>query len=217
MNKNQQSIDQAIALAGVAQSARIVQHIAWKGKTNDTDFKAVIASLLRIDAPTAISVYNGSFEVSSGLRLLKQQLDTNNADKDPEFVGLIINLLSLHKQLLSYPKIMNHLTELMTKLSREYSDKNFYSEPEIFESLLADCSNNYKQTLSQLPKRIQVKGDPNILKLDDNQLKVRSALLCAVRSVFLWRQSGGSRWHFLFKKQSILQAVNELINSPRRD
>ena len=214
MSINQQNIDQVIALAGLAQSVRIVQHIAWKGETNQTDFKAVIASLLRIDAESPIAVYGGSFEVSSGLRLLKQQLDTTNNNKDPEFVGIIINLLSLHKQLNSNTRLMDKLSSYMAKLSARYSDENFYQDEEIFKQLLQDCSEAYKETLSKLPNRIQVKGEPKFLKPMENQIQVRAALLCAIRSVFLWRQSSGSRWHFLFKKRVILEAVDYLINNP---
>lgn len=217
MNENNQIKDQAVALAGIAQSLRIVQHIAWKGQTNDTDFKAVIASLLKINSSSAIDVYSGSFEVSTGLRAIKQQLDTSSSDKDPEFVGLMISILNLHKQLLAEPKVLQRLTNSISQLSQKYSDKNFHSEDEHFESLIKECSQVYKETLSNLPNRIQVKGDPKLLKLESNQMKVRCALLCAMRSVFLWRQSGGSRWHFLFKKKAILNSVKDLISSPRKE
>lgn len=216
MSINQQTIDQTIALAGLAQSVRIVQHIAWKGETNQTDFKAVVASLLRIDAESAIAIYGGSFEVSSGLRLLKQQLDTTNHNKDPEFVGIIINLLSLHKQLSSNTRLMDKLSSYMATLSARYANENFYQDEELFKQLLQDCSEAYKDTLSKLPNRIQVKGEPKFLKPVENQIQVRAALLCAIRSAFLWRQSGGSRWHFLFKKKNILQAVDHLLSNPQR-
>lgn len=216
MSINQQTIDQVIALAGISQSIRIVQHIAWKGETNQTDFKAVVASLLRIDAQSAIAVYGGSFEVSSGLRLLKQQLDTTNNNKDPEFVGIIINLLSLHKQLSTNTKLMDKLSSYMTKLSAKFANENFYQDEELFNQLLQDCSEAYKETLSKLPNRIQVKGEPKFLKSMENQVQVRAALLCAIRSAFLWRQSGGSRWHFLFRKKVLLQAIDHLLSDPQK-
>jgi len=216
MNINQQSIDQVVALAGLAQSVRIVQHIAWKGQTNQTDFKAVIASLLRINAESAVAVYGGSFEVSTGLRLVKQQLDTTNNKKDPEFVGLIINLLSLHKQLVSQAEIINELSGKMETLSKKYAGENFYQNEDLFQQLLQDCSKTYKDTVSKLPNRIQVKGEPKYLKPIENQIQVRAALLCAIRSIFLWRQSGGSRWQFLFKKKNILEAANYLLNNPQK-
>ncbi|MBV1911330.1 MAG: high frequency lysogenization protein HflD [Kangiellaceae bacterium] len=215
-NLNQSTIDQAIALAGITQSIRVVQHIAWKGQTNETDFKAVIASLLKIESSSAISVYNGSFELSTGLRTLKQQLDTTTTDKDPEFVGLVINLLTLHKQLTRQPKIMEQLGQSIENLAGEFSNQDIYDD-EVFQQLLARCSQIYKNTLSKLPNRIQVKGEPKHLKPDANQQKVRCALLCAMRSVFLWRQSGGTRWHFLFKKKTILEAVENLLSQPRKE
>jgi high frequency lysogenization protein len=216
-NVNQSSIDQAVSLAGLAQSIRIVQHIAWKGQTNNTDFKAIITSLLKVDASSAIDVYGGSFEVSTGLRVLRQQLDTTSNEKDPEFVGLVINLITLHKQLSSNTQLMDKLSQYIAQLSKKYSKENYFQDEELFQQIISDCSDVYQNTLSKLENRIQVKGEPKYLKIDDNQKKVRAALLCAVRSIFLWRQSGGSRWQFLFKKKGILDSVGYLLNNPLKD
>ncbi len=215
MNVPQQHIDRTIALAGLVQSVRIVQHIAWKGDTSATDFKAVLASLLRVEAESAIAVYGGSFEVISGLRILKQQLDTQSSSKDPELVGMTIHLLALHKQLLKNDEIMQRLTKEINRLAETYHDESYYQDEEIFDQLVADVSKLYQQSISKLGNRIQVNGEPKYLKLEENQNKVRAALLCAIRSIFLWRQSGGSRWHFLFDKKSILKAADYLIKNPQ--
>lgn len=217
MNIDQKTIDQTVALAGISQAIRAVQNIAWKGSTNLSDYKTMIASLLRIDATSAIAVYDGSFEISSGLRVLKQQLDTSNSDKDPEFIQLIISLFSLHKQLVSDQKIYSQLTKLITELSNKFSHVNIDEDDEQFKRLVTECSSIYKQTLSRLPSRIQVKGEPAKLQDEHNQELVRCGLLCAMRGVFLWRQSGGSRWHFLFKKKAILDTTKKLISSPLKD
>ena len=217
MSVNQNSINQTVALAGLAQSIRIVQNIAWKGDCNPTDFKSVIASLIRIDAASAIAVYDGSFEVSTGLRILKQQLDTKNPNKDPEFVALAINLINLQKQLASNTRLLDNLSHSIAKISEKYSDQDFYQNDDIFNELLEACSTAYKQSVSKLPNRIQVKGEPKYLKIDTNQIKVRAALLCAMRSIVVWRQSGGSRWHFFFKKKDILSAVSYLLSNPQRE
>lgn len=216
MNINQTFIDQTIALAGLAQSIRIVQNIAWKGSTSDTDFKALVASLLRIDAGSAIDVYGGSFEVSTGLRILKQQLDTTSRNKDPEFVSMAINVITLQKQLESNLSVMDQLSSKIAKLSNDYTVPNFYQDNQLFEQLLNECSTAYEQTVSTLSNRIQIKGEPKYLKAKDNQIKVRAALLCGVRSTFLWRQSGGSRWHFLFKKKHLLEAAKYLLSHPQK-
>ena len=217
MSSNQSVVDQCIALAGLSQAIRIVQHIAWKGQTNSTDFKAVIASLLRVDASSAAAVYGGSFEVSTGLRVLSHQIDPSHRDKDPEFVNLVINVMSLQQQLQKNKPLMDVLTNNIAKLSEQYSDLEFYNDEDLFQQILENCSDTYKQTLSKLSNRIQVKGEPKHLKQPEIQSQVRAALLAAIRACFLWRQSGGSRWHFLFKKKELLKGIQHLINNPIRE
>ncbi|WP_444998472.1 high frequency lysogenization protein HflD [Aliikangiella sp. IMCC44359] len=217
MSVNQNVIDQSIALAGIAQSVRVVQHLAWKGHTNLTDFKAVIASLLKIDAPSAAGVFSGSFEVSSGLRLLNQQIDPQHKEKDPEFVSLIINVMSLQSQLKKKPELMELLSTKIQSLSTQFKDADFYNDDAIFNQLVENCSDIYKQTLSKLSNRIQVKGEPNFLKQPEIQAQVRAALLAAIRASFLWRQSGGSRWHFLFKKKDLLESIRLLLSNPIKE
>ncbi|PHS17609.1 MAG: lysogenization regulator HflD [Kangiella sp.] len=213
---NQSSIDQAIALAGLAQSIRVVQNIAWKGETNETDFKGVLSSILTIDSDSAAAVYGGSFEVSTGLRIIKQQLDVSSQKKDPEFINLAINLLTLHKQVMANVPTMDRLMHGIEEISCHFSDGEIYQDEDLYNSFVNDCSSLYSRSISKLPNRIQVKGEPKFLEKEKNQRKVRAALLCAIRSAFLWRQSGGSRWHFLFKKKVILDSVNYLINNPIR-
>lgn len=216
MKVDQTFIDQTIALAGLAQSIKVVQNIAWKGNTSETDFKALVASLLRVDADSAIEVYGGSFEVNTGLRILKQQLDTTSSRKDPEFVSIAINVITLQRQLESSPHVMDQLSSKIAKLSKHYLNAPFYQDSQLFAQLLQECSSAYEQTVSTLSNRIQIKGEPKYLKAKDNQVSVRAALLCAVRSTFLWRQLGGSRWHFLFKKKMILEAAKYLLSHPQK-
>jgi len=128
MSINQKTIDQSIALAGMTQAVRVVQHIAWKGATNDTDFKAVLASILRVDAQSAAAVYGGSFELSSGLRFLSHQLDPQHKDKDPEFVNLVINVISLQGQLQKNSQLMQKLGEKTNQLSGKILNSEFYTD-----------------------------------------------------------------------------------------
>jgi len=214
---NQSSIDQAIALAGIAQSIRVVQNIAWKGQTNETDFKSVLSSIVTIDADSAAAVYGGSFEVSTGLRIIKQQLDISSQKKDPEFINLAINVLTLQKQVTANVPTMNRLMHGIEKISCSYNDGEIYQDEDLYTAFVNDCSALYSHSISKLPNRIQVKGEPKFLDKERNQRMVRAALLCAIRSAFLWRQSGGSRWHFLFKKKTILSSVNYLINNPIKE
>ena len=55
-----------------------------------------------------------------------------------------------------------------------------------------------------------VSGDPAILNNPDTANKVRTFLLCAIRSAVLWQQSGGSRWQLLFKRKKIIHTAQTL-------
>lgn len=217
MSDSSPILDQCIALAGIAQSIRCVQNLAWKGQANDTDLRAVVASLLKVNAESAVAIYDGSFELSSGLRLLNRQLDPKDSDKDPEFVNLAINVIALQSQLNKNADLLASLGTKIDNLAREFQGFDEQNDPEEFERLLERCSQVYQQTLSTMPLRIQVKGDPNHLKDPAIQNRVRAALLAAVRATFLWRQSGGSRWHFIFRKKQILNGLKQLISHPIRN
>ncbi len=209
--------DQCIALAALAQAIRSVQNLAWKGQANESDLRAVVASLLKLNAQSAPAIYEGSFELNSGFRVLKQQLDPTNSDKDPEFANLAINLIALQAQLDKDKTIYNKLGEEITSLSEKHSNQEYLSNDEALSDLYNDCSKLYQNTLSKMSLRIQVRGEPKYLKQTDIQDKVRAALLAAVRAIILWRQSGGSRLHFLFKKNQVLAGVKYLIANPVRE
>jgi len=217
MSLNQAIINQSIALSALAQSIRCVQQLAWKGQTSDADLRAVVSSLTAVDSPSAASVYGGSFELNSGLRLLSRQLDPKDKDKDPEFVNLAINVIALQAQLQKDQAIMARLGSEIDTLSTRYQDETIYSEEEGLNQLLQDCSTIYQNTLSKMALRIQVRGEPHHLQKPEVQFRVRASLLAAIRAVFLWRQSGGSRWHFLFKKKTLIEGIRYLIANPIKE
>lgn len=216
-NTDPKKLDQTIALAALAQSIKAVQQVAWRGTTNQNDLKAVVLAILKLDTPSYPAVYGGSFELSNGLRMLNQQLDPQIEEKDPEFVNLAIHLIALQGQLAKNQSMMSELASQIEKLVEQFKDIDFDNQEEEFDRLLEACSNTYKQTLSQMNQRIQVRGEPANLKNERNQNLIRSALLAAIRACFLWRQAGGSRWHFLFGKKHLLTAIKKLLAHPIRD
>ncbi|MDH5434340.1 MAG: high frequency lysogenization protein HflD [Gammaproteobacteria bacterium] len=217
MSIDKKVTDQCIALAAMAQSIRVVQNIAWKGTTNDTDFKAVLVSILKTQAPSAAAIYNGSFELSTGLRILNGYFDPLSGSKDPEFIHLAINLIVSNDQLNKTPKILNSLTKDINWLSEKFNTEDIYTDDEIYQNYITECSEVYKKTLSRLSHRIKVNGKPEHLKQSKNQDRVRAALLAGIRACVLWRQLGGTRWHFLFKKALLTENIKHLISNPIRE
>jgi len=81
----------------------------------------------------------------------------------------------------------------------------------LHSNLLAHLADIYSRTISQLPPRIMVQGDPHFLQLPDNQNRIRALLLAGVRSAWLWRQVGGSRWKILFGRRELLLAARDYL------
>ena len=79
------------------------------------------------------------------------------------------------------------------------------------ENLIANLSGLYQETLSTFRFRIHVTGDGQHLRNAENAHKIRALLLCAVRSVILWRQTGGKRWQLLFNRKKINAACKSSL------
>ena len=65
-----------VALAGMFQAANLVKNLAWYGNAKDQDaFTASIYSILQLDAPQAIDIYQGKLaNLQLGLSCLVNQL-----------------------------------------------------------------------------------------------------------------------------------------------
>jgi high frequency lysogenization protein len=78
--------------------------------------------------------------------------------------------------------------------------------------MISSIASIYSDLISPLGARIQVAGDPSILKIEANQHKVRALLLAGVRSAVLWRQVGGKRRNILFARSKLLDCAKQLLN-----
>ena len=79
------------------------------------------------------------------------------------------------------------------------------------ETLLASLASIYSDVISPIGSRIQVAGEPDILKNQLNQHKIRALLLAGIRSAVLWRQVGGKRRNILFSRSKILETAQALL------
>ena len=79
--------------------------------------------------------------------------------------------------------------------------------------MLSNLASVYADVISPIARKIQVAGDPTILKRPDNQHRVRALLLAGVRAAVLWRQLGGKRRHILFSRPQILASAEQTLNN----
>ena len=76
---------------------------------------------------------------------------------------------------------------------------------------MARFADLYLKTISTLTPRIMVSGSQLHLNNPENASRIRALLLAGVRAAILWRQSGGSRWKLLVRRNALLREARLLL------
>ena len=196
------NFETVLALAGVCQSAAIVQQIARKGQADQAAFETSIKSIV-ITNPEHTEEVFGSFEkLKLGFTILSNQLGNKSKKKDAEITRYIANILGLERKLAKKPQKFNELAQRIEQIQRQELHYD------LFESnMLANLAAVYVDVITPIGPRIQVSGIPENLKQQHIQNKVRASLLAGVRAAVLWRQTGGKRRQILLNRKSILSTA----------
>lgn len=197
--------NQAIALAGIAQAAALVQQLATTGKADQAALEASVSSILKIDSDTVEDVFNGLEGVKLGLVQLQQQL-SGYQNVNPEQARYSASLVFLENQLSNRPDMLKTLGTGIRKAQMQ--SENFGL---LHENVLANLGDLYHSTISTLQPRIMVNGEQVYLSRPDLVNKIRTLLLAGIRSAILWKQCGGTRWKFLFFRKKLLREVENLL------
>ncbi|MBL4823491.1 MAG: DUF489 family protein, partial [Colwellia sp.] len=106
------------------------------------------------------------------------------------------------------PKQLTLLGERIEATKRQLDHYSITSE-----TLIASFASIYSDIISPLGARIQVAGEPNILKQTANQHKIRALLLAGIRSTVLWRQVGGKRRRIIFSRNKLVKTAKQLLST----
>lgn len=199
--------EQTYTLAAIFQTAKLVQDIARSGQNQQASCDVLLNSLVITSPEQTIDVYGGSVEnLRLGLTALKEQLGDKSKAKDPELTRYIVSLLALERKMSKKPNVLQQLGERIDATKRQTSHYDINSE-----TLLASFASIYSDVISPLGARIQVAGQPEILKQTHNQHRIRALLLAGIRNAVLWRQVGGKRRHVIFQRAKIMACADELL------
>lgn len=203
--------DQILALAGIFQAARLAQQLAREGRADSAAFPASIESVLRLDSPTTAAVYGGPRGVALGLGALRDSLAGGRPrPADVEMLRYAMALIQLERRLARRPQMLAGIRDGIASAierMRFFENGDDGAHPMLVEKL----AELYTQTISTLPPRIMVQGEHGHLATPAIAAKVRAALLAGIRSAVLWRQLGGRRWHLVFQRRRMLDAVQALL------
>lgn len=197
--------EQTLALSGVFQAARLVQQIAHTGRCAESSFQASLRSLFQTNPESTLAVYGELSDLSEGLSTLASVFSDQSKPKDMEVLKYALSLVHLEAKLNRNSDMMNILGSRIDQ-ARHTADHFGY----LHSNLIGNLASIYSDTISTLKPRIQVVGDPNLLRVEENAAKVRALLLAGIRSAVLWRQTGGRRWQLVMTRRKTIDTAKAL-------
>ncbi len=199
---------QAIAMAGVAQAARIVDQVSKTGTYPLEFLESSIHSLFVFAPGSAVDLYGGLPGVKLGLHSLSTLLEDKDARENQEFVRYVFSLLYLERKFSADSDMMSVVRSRLEHTS--FQAEHFSSN---VNTLCHSVSGIYQDTLSKQRVRIRVTGSSTHLQNTQNSDVIRAVLLAGVRAAFLWRQLGGKRWRLLLQRRKLLRVAQTLSRS----
>ncbi|MCF7966852.1 MAG: high frequency lysogenization protein HflD [Methylobacter tundripaludum] len=197
--------NQTIALAGIAQTAALVQQLATTGAADTKALEASIGSLFVSDEHGVANVYGGLSGLKLGIERLNDQMSGLKI-ANPEQARYAASLVFLENQLSKQPAM---LKTIFAGIERAQSQSEHFGL--LHENVLANLGNIYHTTISTMQPRIMVNGEQEYLSKPDVVNKIRACLLAGIRSAILWKHCGGARWKFLFYRKKIQAELQILL------
>lgn len=194
-----------LPLAGMFQAGYLIHEIAYKGSCDRAAFEALIKSILITDPQTTEEVYGGRENLQLGIGLLSTMFNKENKTRDMEIARYVLGIVHLEKKM---RKLRNMDEKLSTGIVRAQNQAEVFGATH--ENVIANLADIYAETISTIPPKIMVSGEPNLLTDPAIANKIRSLLLALMRSTVLWLQKGGSRWHLIFQRNKIIETAKML-------
>ncbi|AIA71250.1 high frequency lysogenization protein HflD [Pectobacterium atrosepticum] len=205
MAKNYYEI--TLALAGVCQSAHLVQQLAHTGNCNNDVLHTSLNSVLNLNPASTLAVYgNDEQNLKVGLETLLGILNTSTKGPGAELSRYAFSMIALERKLNAKSAALDELGKRIGQLERQLEHFELLSE-----TIVSALAAIYVDVISTLGPRIQVTGSPEVLKNSQVQAKVRAALLAGIRSTVLWQQIGGGRLQLMFSRSQLVKEAKQIL------
>ena len=208
MNQLTVQHEQVIALAGVAQTAVLINNLAQTGRFEDHDAKVLIHSLFVQNPKTTTDVYQHNLQaLHTGFKWLtslphKPMLETTKA-----VLTIALHILMLQKNLAK----QHELLAIINKRLSHYQEHHPTHIEQPTASTYERIASIYEDTVSTLKHRVHIIGKAEHLKQTPIQHIIRALLLAGIRSAVLWRQCGGNQWRLFWQRKHIPVLANQLM------
>ncbi|EKF73631.1 putative lysogenization regulator [Alcanivorax hongdengensis A-11-3] len=197
---------QLLALAAVFEAAQLADDIASRGDCDRRALRSLLEGVMAMDATEFQAIYPQPAMLREGLSLLNRSLgkEANGPHMRPLNYGLA--LLHLSGKLRKQSDTISILRHRLLALSGQQAHFDDITD-DAFCHRLAGI---YLDTLGTFRFRIQVRGEPAHLQDEDKAARIRALFLAGVRAAFLWHQLGGRRWHLLFQRKRLIDAIESI-------
>ena len=199
--------EQTIALSAIFQAAELVSILAKTGQVDNASLQPLLESLLMVNAASTEDIYGGQWDYSTNLalgrKISRQALGKERSSVNPDTLRYALSLIHLENKLSKTPEMLSTIGQKIAQIEQ----KKAHYESVLHENMVASISGMYQDTLSKLSFRIQVHGDSRFLQQPQVANQVRAILMSGIRAAMLWRQLGGKRWHLIFKRKALLNAL----------
>lgn len=197
---------QVIALAGILQATYLVDQIARAGTADSASTNGILHSLFVFNTDEPQAVYGGLHNVQLGLRILRDLLAGQRRDEYRGCIRYGLGILHLEKLLAGDSKMQGTIRNRL-----QHTEKNLEHFSQDINRIASNIAAIYQDTISHMKYRIQITGSLQQLQNNHNADRIRALLLAAIRSAWLWRRVGGSRWQLLFSRGRLLKTTEALI------
>ncbi len=198
--------DQTLALAGIFQSAALIEQLATEGELNQAAFDCSFDSLFTFEVTNVIDVFGNLSGLSRGLKTLSLTLGGNDRNPDKNITYYSLSMLKLAAKLKRNHDMAALVQDRLKTTESQSRDFNLGRM-----SVINKIDGVYQSTISTITPRIMVQGDRTYLGDSINASKIRTLLLAGIRAAVLWRQLGGSQWKLLTSRKKYVRTANNFL------
>jgi high frequency lysogenization protein len=198
----------ALALAGLMQSTVFVEKCAFSQEIPEEALTRLFESLYTTKPQDFSDIIPNLDDLLIGITYLRGVLQRRPSDSDNRILGYALNVMQLEKKLRGRSDMINKISTRIAEMQAQYETQEDRLQP----NAIAELSELYRTTLSELRPHIEVKGKPDCIRKSANAAKIRSLLLAGIRFAMLWHQLGGRRWHLVLRQRQIVANLNQLYD-----
>lgn len=203
--RNEQEEHKLLALASIMLCAKSIDRIARTGEVDYALLTTLQAPLFVLDPQSAGEVFAEPASLIPGLVSLHSLGSEGSLREQQLAVQYAAGMLRLADAVLANADLAAAIRQGLSGMQTRFDTSQDSAKRQT-----AALAALYKNTLSALPRPIQVQGSAAVLSGAECAAAIRSLLLVGCRSALFWRQLGGTRWQLLFGRRRIAHGAAEL-------